>query len=117
MTVVRAVLLHVLACRIQVVTLNAQRRVVLTVRGFEGCGAGQVVADSAQSRRNRHNIQACHREAVLEHAQHQVSAGNLQQGRRLRHIRVAINDVHAAELRRVRMRLIAGVNERASARG
>ena len=117
MVVVRAVLLHVLACRIQVVTLNAQRRVVLTVRGFEGCGAGQVVADSAQSRRNRHNIQAGDRESVLQHAQHQVGAGNLQQGRRLRHVRITINDVHAAELRSVRVRLIAGVNERASARG
>ena len=68
MVVVRAVLLHVLACRIQVVTLNAQRRVVLTIGGFEGCGAGQIVADSAQSRRNRHNIQARDREAVLQHA-------------------------------------------------
>ena len=66
--VVRAVLLHVLACRIQVVTLNAQRRVVLTIGGFEGCGAGQIVADSAQSRRNRYNIQARHRETVLQHA-------------------------------------------------
>ena len=113
---VRAVLLHVLACRIQVVTLNAQRRVVLTIRGFEGCGAGQVVADSAQSRRNRHNIQARDREAVLQHTQHQVGASNLQQGRRLRHVRITINDVHAAELRSVRVRLVAGVNERASAR-
>ena len=116
-TVVRAVLLHVLACRIQVVTLNAQRRVVLTVRGFEGCGAGQVVADGAQSRRDGHNIQARDREAILQHTQHQVGAGNLQQGRRLRHVRIAINDVHAAELRSVSVRLIAGVNERASARG
>ena len=117
MVVVRAVLLHVLACRIQVVTLNAQRSVMLTVRGFKGRGAGQVVADSAQSRRNRHNIQARDRETVLQHAQHQVGTGNLQQGRRLRHVRVAINDVHAAELRSVRVRLIAGINQRASARG
>ena len=113
--VVRAVLLHVLACRIQVVALNAQRRVVLTVRGLEGRGAGQIVADSAQSRRNRHNIQARDREAVLQHAQHQVGAGNLQQSRRLRHVRVAINDMHAAELRSVSVRLVASVNERASA--
>ena len=76
--VVRAVLLHVLAGRIQVVTLNAQRRVVLTIGGFEGRGAGQVVADGAQGRRDGHNIQARDREAVLEHAQHQVGAGNLQ---------------------------------------
>ena len=66
--VVRAVLLHVLAGRIQVVALHAQGRVVLPVGGLEGRGAGQIVADSAQSRRNRHNIQAGDREAVLQHA-------------------------------------------------
>ena len=115
--VVRAVLLHVLACRIQVVALHAQGRVVLPVGGLEGRGAGQIVADGAQGRRDGHNIQARNREAVLEHAQHQVGAGNLQQHGRLGHVRVAVDDVHATELRGVGVRLVTGVNERASAGG
>ena len=117
MAVVCAVLLHVLACRIQVVALNAQRRVVLPVGGLEGRGAGQIVADGAQGRRDGHDIQARDREAILEHAQHQVGAGNLQQHGRLGHVRVAVDDVHATELRGVGVRLIAGVNERTSAGG
>ena len=113
--VVRAVLLHVLACRIQVVTLNAQRRVGLPSVVSKVAVPVRIVADSAQSRRNRHNIQARDREAILQHAQHQVGAGNLQQGRRLRHVRVAVNDVHAAELPKRRRAARRGVNERTSA--
>ena len=75
------------------------------------------MADGAQGRRDGHDIQARDREAILEHAQHQVGAGNLQQHGRLGHVRVTINDVHAAELRGVGVRLVTGVNERTSAGG
>ena len=52
-------------------------------------------------------------ELVLDHVQHQLRHADLEIGRNLGHIRVAQNDVQAAESVRIGVRLVARVKQRA----
>ena len=53
-----------------------------------------------------------HRDASLNEPQHQLRAPHLQQGGRLAHVRVPDDDVQASVALRIRVRLVAGVDDR-----
>ena len=59
--------------------------------------------------------QVAHHDARLDHAQHEVGRADLEQHGRLAHVRVADDDVQAAEALGVRVRLVTGVDDRTGA--
>src|SRR5207302_5282089 len=73
--------------------------------------AGQVVADLADRPDRVVQAEVAELDALLDHFQHQVCAADLEQRGHLGHVRVADDDVQSTVTLRVRVRLVAGVDD------
>ena len=78
--------------------------------------AGDVVGDLADRADRVLEGEVAHHDALLDHPQHQVAAGDLEHRGRLAHVGVADDDVQPAVLLGVGVRLVAGVDDRPAAR-
>ena len=95
-----------------VLALHLQRRGLPAAGQAHLAAARDVVADLADRPDRVLQGQVPHHGARLDHAQHQVGRADLQQHRRLGHVRVADDDVQPAVTLGVRVRLVTGVDDR-----
>ena len=101
----------------EVVGLDVDRR-ELAARGQTDLPlAGYVVGDLADGPDGILPGQVAHDGVLLDHPHHQIRHPDLQQRRELAHVRVADDDVQAAESFGVGVRLVAGVDDRPGPRG
>jgi hypothetical protein len=102
---------------VEVLALDVERADLAAVRQAHPAPAGDVVADLAdRTDRVLQRHVAQHHARVLEHAQH-AGGADLQEGGVLAHVRVAHDHVQAPVPLGVGVRFVAGVDDRAAARG
>ncbi len=96
----------------EVLPLDLQRAGLAAVGQPDLAAAGDVVGDLADRADRVLHREVAHHHALLDHPQHQVAAGDLEHRGGLAHVGVADDDVQAAVLLGVRVRLVAGVDDR-----
>ena len=96
----------------EVLALDVERAGLAAVGQADLAAAGDVVADLADRADRVLHREVAHHHALLDHPQHQVAAGHLEHRGRLAHVGVADDDVQAAVLLGVGVRLVAGVDDR-----
>src|SRR6476661_69219 len=101
---------------VEVLTLHVQSRQLASVGEPHGGATARVVAHGADGPDGVLHRQVTHDDARLDHPQHEVGAADLEQVGRLGHVGVTDDDVQAAVLLGVGMRLVAGVDDGAAAR-
>ena len=101
----------------EVLGLDLQRAGLAAVGQAHLAAPGGVVADLADRADRVLHREVAHHHALLDHPQHQVARGHLEQRGRLAHVGVADDDVEAAVALGVGVRLVAGVDDRAAAGG
>src|SRR3954447_15003799 len=100
-----------------VLGLDLQRRHLPAVGEPDLAPSGHVVADLADGADRILQRHVLDRDTGLDHPQHQVGHGDLEQRRRLVHVRVADDDVQPPVALGVGVRLVAGVDDRPRAGG
>ena len=100
-----------------VLALDVQRRRLPAAGQPHRPLAGEVVADLPDGPDRVVQAEVAELDALLDHLQHQVRAAHLEQRGHLGHVRVADDDVQPAVALGVRVRLVAGVDDRAGPGG
>ena len=96
---------------LEVLGLDLQRRELTAVHQAHQPTAGRVVADLADRPDRVLERQVAQHDAVLDHPEHEVGRTHLEQRRRLGQVGVADDDMQAAVLLGVRVRLVPGVDD------
>src|SRR4029079_5408387 len=101
----------------EVLELDVEGAGLATVGQPDLAAAGHVVGDLADRADRVLHGEVAHHHALLDHPEHQVAAGHLEQRGGLAHVGVADDHVQAAVLLGVGVRLVAGVDDRPAAGG
>ena len=101
----------------EVLRLDLERARLTPVGQAHLAPASGVVADLADRADRVLHGEVAHHHAVLDHPQHQVARRHLEHRRGLAHVGVADDHVEPAEPFGIRVRLVAGVDDRAAAGG
>ncbi len=102
---------------LEVLALDLERAGLAVVGQPDLAAAGHVVGDLADRSDGVVQRQVPQDGGLLDHRQHQVGGAHLEEGRPLRHVRVADDHVQPAVALGVRVRLVAGVDDRPRAGG
>src|SRR5205823_9827609 len=101
-----------LARAIEVFDLDLDRAHLTAARKLHAAPAGDVVGDLADRADRVLEREVAHHRALFDHAQHEIRRADLQKRRVLAHVGVADDHVETAVSLRVRVWLIARVDDR-----